>query len=222
MSAKYSRILIVAIWSFIYPGTSLADNHTLTGQASVVDGDTIEIHGQRIRLHGIDAPESNQKCRDESGSDWRCGKEAAFALDNYIASKTVSCDYLSTDRYKRMIGRCRVAGQDIQAWMVRNGWAMAYRKYSTDYVREEIEARENNEGVWRGEFVPPWRWRRGERLSRVLLDPPEKLIATEPGLFKARAQGCCKYCRKGKACGDSCIRREYSCRKSPGCACNDH
>ncbi len=79
------------------------------GTASVIDGDTIEIQGQRIRLHGIDAPESRQLCRLD-GKPWQCGKDAANALAEKIARRPVTCEDLARDRYKRIIGRCTVAG----------------------------------------------------------------------------------------------------------------
>ena len=105
---------------------ALAD---VAGTASVIDGDTLEIHGQRIRLHGIDAPESRQLCRLD-GKPWQCGKDAANALAEKIARRPVTCEDLGRDRYKRIIARCTVAGEDIEAWMVTNGWALAKLKLS--------------------------------------------------------------------------------------------
>ncbi len=140
---------------------ALAD---VAGVASVIDGDTIEVHGQRIRLHGIDAPESRQLCRLD-GKPWQCGKDAANALADKIARRPVTCEDLGRDRYKRIIARCTVAGEDMGAWMVSQGWALAYRRYSLDYADEEAEARAARRGIWGSEFVPPWEWRRGKRLG---------------------------------------------------------
>ncbi len=139
---------------------ALAD---VVGVASVIDGDTIEVHGQRIRLHGIDAPESRQLCRLDS-KPWQCGKDAANALADKIARRPVTCEDLGRDRYKRIIARCTVAGEDINAWMVSQGWALAYRRYSLDYVDEEADAQSARRGIWATEFVKPWEWRRGKRL----------------------------------------------------------
>ncbi len=136
----------------------------VAGIASVIDGDTIEVHGQRIRLHGIDAPESRQLCLSD-GKPWRCGKDAANALADKIARRPVTCEDLGRDRYNRIIGRCIVAGEDINAWMVSQGLALAYRRYSLDYVDEEADARAARRGIWAGEFVKPWEWRRGKRLD---------------------------------------------------------
>lgn len=135
----------------------------LTGQASVIDGDTIEIHGQRIRLHGIDAPESRQVCQRADGADYRCGQAAALALDEWIGPSVVSCSQTGTDRWKRVIATCQVRGEDMGRWMVSEGHALAFVRYSKDYVPDEAEARAAGRGIWQGRFVPPWEWRKGAR-----------------------------------------------------------
>ncbi len=152
------RALTIALCLLATP--ALAD---IAGVASVIDGDTIEVHGQRIRLHGIDAPESRQICRLD-GKPWQCGKDAANALADKITRRPVTCEDLGRDRYKRIIGRCTVAGEDMGAWIVSHGLALAYRRYSLDYVDEEAEAQAARRGIWAGEFVKPWEWRRGKRL----------------------------------------------------------
>ena len=134
----------------------------MTGIASVIDGDTIEIHGRRIRLHGIDAPESRQQC-ERDGKRWACGKDAAFALADLIDRKPVSCDQRDTDRYGRIVAVCRLGNIDLNGWLVSQGYALAYRRYSRDYVDEEDEARQARAGIWAGEFVAPWDWRQGKR-----------------------------------------------------------
>lgn len=134
----------------------------LVGVASVIDGDTLEIHGTRIRFHGIDAPESRQTCL-RAGEPVRCGKDAAFALSDFLGRKTVSCEPLKLDRYKRIVARCEVGKQDVEAWMVSNGHAVAYRKYSTEYVEVEELARAAKRGIWGTEFEMPWDWRKRTR-----------------------------------------------------------
>ncbi len=140
---------------------ALAD---VTGPATVIDGDTLEVQGQRIRLHGIDAPESRQLCRLD-GKPWQCGRDVAAALAEKIARRPVTCEDLGRDRYKRIIARCAVAGEDIESWMVVNGWAVAYRRFSLDYVGQEADARAARRGIWASKFVPPWEWRRGKRIA---------------------------------------------------------
>ncbi len=135
----------------------------IVGRASVIDGDTIEIHGQRIRLHGIDAPEKGQPCFDASGKAYRCGQIAAMALDEFIGASPVSCRERDTDRYGRTVATCAVRGVDIEAWLVQNGHAFAYRRYSSDYIGAEQEARNGKRGMWGGAAQPPWEWRKERR-----------------------------------------------------------
>jgi len=174
----------------------------ITGKPRIIDGDTVEIAGERIRLNGIDTPETNQSCLDNTGKRWRCGREATLALTAIVGDQAVTCKGGERDKYKRLIAICFAGTKDLNAEMVRQGWAPAYRKYSTAYVVEEASAKAQKLGLWRGQFVAPWDWRRGKRLASDVQKP------------------CCKICRKGKACGNSCIRRTYTCRKPPGCACD--
>ena len=143
---------------------NFASPPTITGRASVIDGDTITIHGTHIHLFGIDAPESRQSC-NVGNQRWRCGHFAALALDDQIARRPVTCDPKDRDRYNRVVAVCHVGGVDLNAWMVSEGWAVAYRHYSTAYVPEEERARIAHRQIWRGPFVMPWEWRRGERLA---------------------------------------------------------
>ncbi|WP_352518061.1 thermonuclease family protein [Mesorhizobium sp. M0046] len=143
---------------------TIASEGLIIGQGSVIDGDTLDIHGIRIRLNGIDAPEAAQKC--EAGrSTYRCGQKAAFALDEIIADKPVSCIKLSTDRYGRTIGKCTVAGVDVSGEMVKRGWAVAFRKYSLEYVPIEDAARASGVGLWAGTFQDPAQYRLSRKKS---------------------------------------------------------
>src|SRR4051795_8910709 len=135
----------------------------IAGRVSVVDGDTIEIRGERIRLFGIDAPESGQSCLDAKGQSYRCGQKAALVLDARIGEGVVTCERKGTDRYGRMAAVCRVFGEDLGAWMVGLGWALAYRADSSRYVAAEALARSRGLGMWAGQFMPPWEWRREHR-----------------------------------------------------------
>lgn len=144
-------------------GSKVGSRGGTSGNARVIDGDTIDIGGSRIRLHGIDAPESGQACTIGTRR-WNCGLQATAALRGLIGGRPVHCTVSGRDRYGREIGVCSVSGTDINAWMVSGGWALAYRRYSRDYIRREDRARAGRLGIWRGKFVKPWDWRRGARL----------------------------------------------------------
>ena len=143
---------------------------TLSGRVRVVDGDTLDVGGTRVRLYGIDAPESEQQCR-VGDRILSCGLGAARALARRIGSASVACEVRDRDRYGRVVAVCRVEGVDVNAWMVDRGWAFAYRRYSMDYVAEEMAARAAKRGVWQGDVVAPWDWRRGERLAIDVVEP---------------------------------------------------
>ena len=135
------------------------------GEARVLDGDTIDVAGERVRLHGIDAPEKRQICT-VAGVDYDCGKNATRMLTGVINGRQVTCKGNKRDRYGRLVAVCYVGNEDVNAEMVREGWALAYRKYAKDYVGEESEARAAGTGLWRGQFVEPWEWRKEERAAR--------------------------------------------------------
>ena len=139
---------------------------SIAGRASVIDGDTLEIQGTRIRLHGIDAPEKGQSCTVR-GRRSRCGRLATRALADRIGGRSITCEPKDRDRYNRVVAVCRSGGDDLNAWMVAEGWAVAYRRYSTDYVPQEERASGSKRGVWQGEFIAPWDWRRGKRLDSM-------------------------------------------------------
>lgn len=154
---------VVYIGSEFLPIIGGGPSNEIVGRASVIDGDTLEIQGTRIRFHGIDAPESSQSC-SVNDQMFRCGQQAALALSDKIGNRTVACEPRDKDQYGRIVAVCRAGGEDLNKWMVAQGWALAYRKYSTAYVEQESNASAAKLGIWQGEFVDPWEWRRGKRL----------------------------------------------------------
>lgn len=152
-------LLILVVLAFVSP----ANAETISGTVSVIDGDTIEIHGRRIRLNAMDAIESQQRCTLPDGKSWNCGRDAAFALADKIGRSPLSCSVVDIDRYGRAVAICSLRGEDVGGWMVENGWAVAYRRYGTRYVAAEDRARKARRGIWVSRFVMPWDWRRGVR-----------------------------------------------------------
>jgi endonuclease YncB( thermonuclease family) len=143
-------------------------NSDISGPATVVDGDTLEISGQKIRLEGIDAPESLQTCGRAKGGTWACGRESADVLAKLIERRRVTCRSKGFDKYDRMLGVCSVDGMEINSEMIRRGLAWAFVKYSTSYVAAEAEARAAAVGIWQGEAEAPWifrenRWKVAEQ-----------------------------------------------------------
>lgn len=139
----------------------------ISGAVRVIDGDTIVVDGRHIRLEGIDAPEIGQRCGRRLFGTWACGAAAAEALVAAVKGRTVACESRGKDGYGRTLGICFADGQDVNAYMVREGFAWAFVKYSKSYVREEAEAKSARAGIWTGEAEPAWlfrqnRWARAE------------------------------------------------------------
>jgi endonuclease YncB( thermonuclease family) len=137
-----------------------------TGKASqtvkVIDGDTIDLDGVRIRLHGIDAPEKGQEC-SKNAAVFDCGRAAKEYLSFLLTGEDLTCEEKSKDRWNRVVAICRFGGRDISSKMVRAGWAIAYVKYSADYVDDQKFASANTLGMWAKEFETPEEWRKKRR-----------------------------------------------------------
>ena len=145
---------------FLGESNSFKSINNVRGTPIVTDGDTIKILNKRIRFHGVDAPENKQICIKNS-KKYSCGQEATRALIKKINGKEVVCKVQSgLDRYKRYIGVCFSGGSNLNQWMVRNGYAVAYRKYSKDYIEDENYAKKNKIGLWEGNFIHPEKWRK--------------------------------------------------------------
>ena len=157
-SLNYIVIIFIYLMSF-----SLANCKSLDNSIRIIDGDTIILNSEKIRFYGIDTPEKKQKCKDRNGLSYPCGEFATNELKKIISSGQLFCKKRATDRYGRSISICYVNGVDINSLMVKNGWALAYRKYSRDYIDEEKEAKDKKMGMWAGKFIAPWRWRKLKR-----------------------------------------------------------
>jgi endonuclease YncB( thermonuclease family) len=135
-------------------------NPDAAGRARVVDGDTLDVGSQRVRLYGIDAPEMGQSCTTATGQAWACGHEAKTYLEKLVKDQWVTCKRRDTDVYGRMIATCKAAGVELGLYMVRAGLAVAYTRYTDRYRQDETMAVNAKRGMWAGKFQPPESWRR--------------------------------------------------------------
>ena len=149
---KYFFLIILSFSSFAY-------SETITGNAIVVDGDSLKIGNKYIRLHGIDSPEFNQTCLINE-FEWDCGKRATLFLFKLINLKKIKCNAITKDQYDRWIAICYLKNLDINQYIVEKGWAIAYRYYSLDYVNAEESAKKNKKGIWKGTFIEPYLFRK--------------------------------------------------------------
>jgi endonuclease YncB( thermonuclease family) len=155
---RFSLAPFLIVAACLCASTAFADN--LTGQASIIDGDTLEIHGTRIRLWGIDAPESNQLCRGDDSIQYRCGAKAANDLDSFLNKRPIDCVSVSFDQFRRTVAVCSIDGVDLAEWLVRNGLALDWPTYSKGkYDKAQRDADHAGRGMWAGSYVEPWLFR---------------------------------------------------------------
>jgi endonuclease YncB( thermonuclease family) len=155
------HVLRSALLVMLCLGTAPALAVTLTGAARVVDGDTIEMSGQTLRLIGIDAPELAQPC-ERDGKPWACGDWSRDALRTRLSGRDLSCSGTDQDRYGRWLVTCRLGGRDLGQVLVRNGVAFAYRRYSAIYVSDEAKAQRDRRGLWAGSTEAPEAFRHAD------------------------------------------------------------
>ncbi len=158
---------------FLFLSTICLADQNISGIPKVIDGDTVHIEKfkislsffgyskkYKIRLNGIDAPEKNQKCNKQN-IEYACGLKSTQALRDKIDNRAIKCKLESNkDRYQRYIGTCFLKEENLNKWMVRNGHAIAYRRYLKDYIDDEEYAKKNKLGIWQGYFLEPEKWRK--------------------------------------------------------------
>ncbi|WP_424984518.1 thermonuclease family protein [Microbulbifer sp. S227A] len=133
------------------------------GRIRVIDGDTWDVGGERVRLFGIDAPESDQTCQSPDGAVWGCGQWVSQQVKARYEGKRAGCKAVDTDRYGRIVARCEVAGRDVGRAMVSDGLAFAYRRYAMDYDLDEKGAAVNGRGLHGSRFQRPAQFRSAKR-----------------------------------------------------------
>ena len=163
---KKSKIIFFTLFILFFKTNLYSEE--ITGYAKVIDGDTIKIKGTKIRLYGIDAPESKQICSKPwlslhiitFNKDYECGVKTTNFLKKFVKNEILVCEKKSIDRYKRVIAICYKKKKDINSWLVRNGLAVAYTKYSKKYIINQNDAKKEKKGLWAGNFEMPWEWRK--------------------------------------------------------------
>ena len=164
--------IICLIFFFLtYQDVKSSEITSITGYAKVTDGDTIKIDTFKIRLDGIDAPEKKQLCKRPYLTimiftfyeDYSCGQKSTKSLIRKINNQKVTCKISGVDYFKRLIGECYKRKTNLNSWMVSNGHAVAFRKYSKKYVPQEILAKQEKKGIWQGKFVMPWDYRKSKK-----------------------------------------------------------
>ena len=161
-------IICLVVFIFTYNDVKSEEIKEITGFAKIIDGDTIKIGNKKIRLHGIDAPEKKQTCKKpyltinvfSFTKSYLCGQVSTNKLTKKINNQIIKCKIKDVDRYKRLIGECYKRNENLNSWLVSNGYAVAYRKYSKKYISDEINAKNNKLGIWQGKFEMPWNFRR--------------------------------------------------------------
>jgi len=162
------KVLILILTFFLSQTLSSTE---IYGVPIIIDGDTVNINNKKIRLEGIDAPEIKQQCKKpflkisaiisfEFDKGYSCGVMAKKKLVDKINNSKIKCISSSKDRYKRFLATCFKDKINLNKWMVRNGNAVAYKRYSKDYLRDEAYAKENKLGIWKGSFIMPENWRK--------------------------------------------------------------
>ena len=149
----FRLLLILAL------ATTSASAADVSGRARIVDGDTLDVAGQKIRIEGIDAFESGQSCFDAKGREWACGQAGTAYLLKLTRGQTVNCRGQDYDPYDRLIADCRASDINLGAAMVEQGLALVFAKFSATYVDQEQQARKAGTGVWSGTFLTPWEYR---------------------------------------------------------------
>jgi endonuclease YncB( thermonuclease family) len=162
MRAHTILLLVAAAAATLGAERACVSQPRFSGRATVTDGDSLELGATRVRLFGVDAVEGRQSCT-RAGRQWACGEEAARKLRSLIGDRSIACTQRDIDDYGRVVAVCRAGNTDLAAEMTRAGFATAYRRYSSDYVDEESEARAARRGIWAGEFAAPETYRGEQR-----------------------------------------------------------
>ena len=164
-------LICLTFFFLTYQDVKSSEITSISGYAKVTDGDTLKINTFKIRLNGIDAPEKKQQCEKPYLSififtfyeEYSCGLISTEALTKKINNQKIKCKILDIDYFKRFIGECYERNTNLNSWLVLNGYAVAFRKYSKKYVSDEILAKQESKGLWQGKFDMPCDYRKSQK-----------------------------------------------------------
>jgi len=166
---KIASLVRIALWAVVFvvpPLTAWSDD--IISIPRIIDADTVEVSAVKVRLEAVDAPETDQLCLNQRGERWACGIEARERLKEHAGNKLWTCHLHGADRFRRALASCDADGEDIQRWLVTNGWALAFTRYSHKYDVEQETARIGKRGLWSGAFIAPWDWRHRTKSTEIL------------------------------------------------------
>lgn len=183
---EVKRLLSLAGTMVVILGcTSSQAQASISGIGRAKDGDSLTVGNREVRLFGVDAPEWDQTCTRD-GKNWDCGQAAAEQLSKLVTGNQVRCAAVETDEHQRTVARCTVGTTDVNRAMVASGYAVAYRRYSTDYVSAEESAKLNKRGFWAGKFDMPSEYRHREEV-KVQPEEPARMPGSRPATSGLRS-----------------------------------
>lgn len=186
MLSSLFRLFTAALLAAAPVALSAAAPERIEGRVRVIDADTFDVGGRRVRLFGVDAPELAQTCRTRAGKAWACGQWSSDQMRRRFGGKRAQCRVMDVDRYDRLVARCVVDRQDVAEVLVREGWGFAYAAYSADYIDLEKRAAVDNRGLWAGQWQRPDAYRRARREQADRnVQPRPRLL--RPGREQAQA-----------------------------------
>jgi endonuclease YncB( thermonuclease family) len=191
MRSRMMRLLsLAAVAALSVSGPAVAQSQ-FNGAGRAKDGDSLMVGDKEVRLFGIDAPELDQTCQ-RGGESWACGAAARDLLDSLMRGKSVFCSQTGTDQFQRVLARCVAGTTDLNRAMVANGYAVAFRRYSSDYVSAEDSAKVNRRGLWSSKFAMPSDYRHAsEPPARTMSSPARRAPRVSSNDWQARASSNC-------------------------------
>ena len=190
-SFRMTRLACVAAVAALFVSASAGAQSPFSGAARAKDGDSMMVGVKEVRLFGVDAPELSQSCQRD-GQDWACGAAAKDLLDSLVRGKTVYCTAAGTDQFDRVLARCAAGTTDLNRAMVANGYAVAFRRYSSDFVSAEDSAKANKRGIWSSKFTMPSDYRHGAQpplqMKRAPARRPARAVSSD---WAGRAKANC-------------------------------